>query len=171
MQPDFGAIRDLRIHPHPRGTRLQWDVVKPPPRAKYGKGKPWEAYFASATYSSARKMMDDPRINHWMQSWGPLTVHGKCGSPVTVQDVLEAIYAYFHSNLTWQDFYCMTVGGRAQTYAGYCHRIVRDPTTPRHYLRVDALQSCTRFVSLNVLSCQSTRLTLSLQLESSRLSL
>jgi hypothetical protein len=169
VQPDLRADDDLRIHPHLRGTRLQWDVIGPPSRAKYRTGKP--DYHASATYSCARKItieMDDSRIARWLQYWGPLTLDGRYDGPVTIRDVLDAIYAYFRSDLTWQDLGCMTAEGQAQTYAAYCHRIVQDPTTPQQYLRVDVLHGCTHFVSLSVLRCRGTHLTLSLQLDSSR---
>lgn len=177
-QHDLRVIKDLRIHPHLRGTRLQWDIRQPPSEARYRGRKP--DYSAVATYSRAKKLtikVEDKTIPLWMEFWGPLTVRGKDDGPVTIQDVLDATYNYFHSKLTALDCNELRAAElhvedwiirKDALLAAYLQRLYISPTTSKRYLRVDILAACTQFVSLSVLSCRGTRLGLSLHLDSSR---
>ncbi|KAJ7130801.1 hypothetical protein C8R43DRAFT_851562, partial [Mycena crocata] len=145
---------------------MKWRIFLPPGTARIsGRGPPLLQIHATFPPCYGLVIMfDNPSLMHWQQRWGAIRVpvHSR---PITVDDVLGAIYAYVSKPLTPSDFAAIVPrdkakieeGGRLRQMRGYQHLL----TVPQ---RSDVFQNSVMFGGLRILGASGSTVYMSLDL-------
>jgi hypothetical protein len=155
-------------------TPLQWSIFRHPRTAKGRSGTPeenidkWDKEAASPGAVEIRIRFDDSRLlAELMKKWGYIGVTRDGIQEITVQQVLEAIYAYFQQTITVQEFYELSTMDRNLIFASR-YRLVdicsSDAPPSQLPLRVDVLNGWTDFAQLKLVAAQDGHVELSLAL-------
>ncbi|KAJ7503211.1 hypothetical protein B0H11DRAFT_576663 [Mycena galericulata] len=161
----------------PRGTypHLDWDITTFPSAGKrltspHAHGAA-PAFDSPATFPPARLLTlsyaDSPVLLHWERHWGPILVRAQ-GHPahaVTVEDVLDAVHAYFNTPLGPADAALISPLAWGLISDAYYRRLPQSPNmwaydAKRGPLRVDVLNGATKFDGLEPLGRDYFRLML-----------
>ncbi|KAK7045242.1 hypothetical protein R3P38DRAFT_2883179 [Favolaschia claudopus] len=105
-------------------------------------------HLLTVTFSS-----NNPMLTQLQTLWGPIVVHGLGHTPITVENVLRAIYLYFNRPLTHVDRMYFSDHTWGVISAAYRRRVPFSPDLPavaakRGALRVDVLDYLTKFGGL-----------------------
>ncbi|KAF7343683.1 hypothetical protein MSAN_01948200 [Mycena sanguinolenta] len=159
----------------PRGTHpfIDWDITQFPSSARLHESSDSQTdpTFTSPAIFPPTELItisygDTPILSFWENRWGPIFALGQGGHPVTLEDVLNAIYRYFDQPLTTEDQAMMsnhTWGVVCDAYHRRCDRPpnLRAYNVTRGPLRVDVLNGATKFSGLEMVIHAYLRLFLS----------
>ncbi|KAJ7183724.1 hypothetical protein C8R46DRAFT_1308669, partial [Mycena filopes] len=145
----FPSTATRRTSPHSQQTPLSLDspAVYPPARM--------------LTISYA----DTPVLQHWEARWGPIFSREQGDYPVTVENVLEAIYQYFNQPLSHADRAALSGPAWRCVSDAYYQRLGCSPhlqayDVSRGALRLDVLGGATKFSGLELVGRDYLRLML-----------
>lgn len=162
---------------------LQWTLVRPPASAKGRMSNDWENYgkwatdpaFADAETLTVRFDHLSPLFAMWMRAWGPIHITKSRHSPggsmkaITVEDVLEGIYAYFQIPLDTEsdEYKRLPILDLNMVLSSRYRRVPCDSRIPLGdvSLRLDTLNGFLDFAGLRVLHVSQDRVALALDLE------
>ncbi|KAJ7452884.1 hypothetical protein FB451DRAFT_1145158 [Mycena latifolia] len=147
----------------PRGAYpyLDWDLAQFPSAAQLRttphsqKPAPLDA---PATFPSTclltLSFADSPVLAHWEHHWGPIFARGQGAHALTVEDVLDAVHAYFNTPLTPEDHALVTPHAWGLISDAYRARLPHSPNmraydAHRGALRLDVLNGATKFGGLH----------------------
>lgn len=156
------------LHEDLEVSALEWDILDPPSSAwrvhRKSKKRSTPEYDAlAAPYASNITIhLDHPQLAGWAHLWGPIQVYKKteCGE-ITVREVLEAVYHYFHQPLGWKEFWRTTDGERRGVRKAYSRRS-RTRNLGCGVQRVDVLSEWTQFVGLRLMKVHGENASLGL---------
>ncbi|KAJ3727556.1 hypothetical protein C8R42DRAFT_717002 [Lentinula raphanica] len=139
---------------------LLWDILRPP--------RTIHAYHAISRtprldpnfdasippLHRLRITLSTPNMKFWMQRWGVIRVIASAHLYVTLGDILQAIYDYFHTSLTQEDFTVISNGPwrgvleQARMKRYLVEQSVVGSAVERNYVRADLLNGNTLFGGL-----------------------
>lgn len=161
----FEIHPELRIkYPHEPQPRVHWDILRPPYTTAV-------QYYLQASpnvipldvYSSAANpplhrikiTIDSPEVKFWMRQWDMIHVNRNVSEPyITVGDVLQAIYEYFHTGLTQDDLASIPFAWRRVLEKARTKRLRSEQMEPGilggggEFVRADLLNGNTLFAGL-----------------------
>ncbi|KAJ3892683.1 hypothetical protein GG344DRAFT_75730 [Lentinula edodes] len=156
---------ELRIkYPHEPQPRVHWDILRPPYTTAV-------QYYLQASpnvipldvYSSAANpplhrikiTIDSPEVKFWMRQWGMIQLNRNVSEPyITVGDVLQTIYEYFHTVLTQDDLASIPFAWRRVLEKARTKRLRNEQMEPGilggrgEFVRADLLNGNTLFAGL-----------------------
>ncbi|KAJ6611938.1 hypothetical protein B0H10DRAFT_2054639 [Mycena sp. CBHHK59/15] len=153
VSPDLCSPRG--VFPH-----LDWDITRFPSSAErctspHSKTK--ATLDGAATFPPTNlitlSFADNPVLGHWERQWGPIFARGQGLHPVTVENVLDAVYQYFNQPLSPADFATTSTHAWGLISDSYRRRLPRSPNLRavderRGALRLDVLNGATKFSGL-----------------------
>ncbi|KAJ7718647.1 hypothetical protein B0H16DRAFT_1387705 [Mycena metata] len=162
----------------PRGAYpyLDWDITCFPSTAKRcttpSAHQTLDSLDGPATFPSTRLLTisyadtDNPILMHWESHWGPIFARGQGAHAVTVENVLDAIYTYFNQPLSHADRAALSGPAWDMVSEAYYRRLPQSPNlgaydVSRGALRLDVLNSATKFCGLQLVGRDYLRLMLS----------
>ncbi|KAJ6522271.1 hypothetical protein B0H19DRAFT_1386703 [Mycena capillaripes] len=166
LNPDLCSLRGTFPY-------LDWDVTQFPSSAlrcisEHSRDVP--AFDSPAIFPPTQLITlsyaDTPVLLRWENQWGPIFARGQGLHPVTLENVLDAIYQYFNQPLSPADRAMISEPAWCLISDAYYRRLPRSPNlraydVHRGALRVDVLNGVTKFSGLQCVGRNFLRLMLS----------
>lgn len=143
------------------GSHVEWDVSQHPSQGyKYARGNITSLNLTdNAVYLPAVSRITinfaGENTKDAMQHWGPIEVAQVAGRPITVQDVMSAVYTFLRRRVRWREYYQLSSDGQRAVLDSFyrrCDSLEEQSNAEilRGIRRVDCLRGFTRFGGLNV---------------------
>jgi hypothetical protein len=171
--PDTRTSR-VDVHPNLQRGLTKWNISRSPSTASHqGSRSAFAIQFSCfALQPEFRKITIDAGIDtgltQWIRIWGRLRVHAQDHAGITIKNVMDAIYNYFHTPLGAADLANMSQFSLQQLYRAQVVRmnsaLDRNRTPDQGPLRVDLLSGRTHFECLYVVSFQGSHCKMALRL-------
>ncbi|KAJ7027401.1 hypothetical protein C8F04DRAFT_1122385 [Mycena alexandri] len=149
----------------PRGAYpyLDWDITRFPSTAQrctspHSHQTPI-SFDSPATFPPTQLITisyaDTPTLMQWEAQWGPIFARSQGIHPVTVENVLDAVYQYFNQPLSHADRAALSTPAWNMVSDAYYQRLPRSPNlkaydVSRGALRLDVLNGATKFSGLQL---------------------
>ncbi|KAF9013913.1 hypothetical protein BDQ17DRAFT_1536433 [Cyathus striatus] len=151
----------IRVHPDLMPNNLDWNILQKPMIARYqmngySSDTVRPQFYENASIPGVKEIVlrigRPSLVASWTVPWGPIRIGGDDRGSITIKDVLQAIFDYFHTPLTSREVDAVrSSANRDIVYEGFVRRLNTSKDLCRSFsnalypLRIDILNGCTYF--------------------------